>query len=292
MTFKTNLPDRSCAALSGFSVLELVGRDSGAFLQSQTMNDCAAMAPGQWQWNGWLTPKGRVIAIFALLRLESERWLWVVPDYPAAELAPRLQRFVFRSKLDLKPLSDLVCAAGPWPDGLTTGSVQHGHGDEWCLGWSQSARVGQRALWLLPPGHAALDAAAPGVDAAWVDADLSQGLPRLPPSQREAWTPQMLSLERLAAFSLRKGCYPGQEIVARTHYLGQAKRGLARLSGAALEAGQAVEAGGAAVGTVVAANATGTRALAVVTLGVESALTCAQAACTREPLLEGLWNSR
>jgi folate-binding Fe-S cluster repair protein YgfZ len=101
----------------------------------------------------------------------------------------------------------------------------------------------------------------------------------------------MLSLERLAAFSLRKGCYPGQEIVARTHYLGQAKRGLARLSGAALEAGQAVEAGGAAVGTVVAANATGTRALAVVTLGVESALTCAQAACTREPLLEGLWNS-
>ena len=56
------------------------------------------------------------------------------------------------------------------------------------------------------------------------DADIEHGLPRLSETQSELWTPQMLSLERLGAFSLKKGCYPGQEIVARTHYLGQAKR--------------------------------------------------------------------
>ena len=68
----------------------------------------------------------------------------------------------------------------------------------------------------------------PATDAAWLADDLAHGLPRLDESQREAWTPQMLSLERLHAFSLKKGCYPGQEIVARTHYLGQAKRALAQ----------------------------------------------------------------
>ena len=61
--------------------------------------------------------------------------------------------------------------------------------------------------------------------------DLEHGLPRLPASQAEHWTPQQLSLERLGAFSVKKGCYPGQEIVARTHFLGKAKRGLALLEG-------------------------------------------------------------
>ena len=60
----------------------------------------------------------------------------------------------------------------------------------------------------------------------WRASDLRLGFPRLPASQAEQWTPQMLSLDRLHAFSVKKGCYPGQEIVARTHFLGQAKRGL------------------------------------------------------------------
>ena len=72
---------------------------------------------------------------------------------------------------------------------------------------------------------------APAIDAAdalarWKAFDLAHGLPRLTASQAEQWTPQMLSLERLGAFSVKKGCYPGQEIVARTHFLGQVKRGL------------------------------------------------------------------
>ena len=66
----------------------------------------------------------------------------------------------------------------------------------------------------------------PSLQARWFAHDLHAGLPRLPASQREQWTPQQLSLERLHAFSVKKGCYPGQEIVARTHFLGKAKRGL------------------------------------------------------------------
>ena len=67
---------------------------------------------------------------------------------------------------------------------------------------------------------------------AWQVSDLRHGLPRLPASQREQWTPQQLALDRLAAYSVKKGCYPGQEIVARTHFLGKVKRGLVRLQGA------------------------------------------------------------
>ena len=70
---------------------------------------------------------------------------------------------------------------------------------------------------------------------AWIEQDLRHGLPRLPVSQREAWTPQMLSLQRLRAYSLSKGCYPGQEPVARLHYRGHPNRGLRVLENLVLD---------------------------------------------------------
>jgi folate-binding protein YgfZ len=227
MTFKTNLPSSSCPALAGFGVLSVSGPQAGAFLQAQLMNDVLALAPGQWHWSGWLTPKGRVIALFALLRLAEDHYLLVTPDMAAAELKGALQRFVFRSKLVLADAPGWVAATGPAQatsapnqfDGESPGPLALDLGDQ----------DQPRTLWLLPAGDPALAPADPAVDARWRAMDLAYGLPRLPAGQREAWTPQMLSLERLSAFSLKKGCYPGQEIVARTHYLGQAKRGLAGL---------------------------------------------------------------
>jgi len=99
----------------------------------------------------------------------------------------------------------------------------------------------------------------------WRAFDIAHGLPRLDADQREQWTPQQLSLERLRAFSVAKGCYPGQEIVARTHFLGQAKRGLSVLRGAAGAAnGEDVRAGEQALGKVV--SVAGDLALAVLPL--------------------------
>ena len=97
-------------------------------------------------------------------------------------------------------------------------------------------------------------------------------LPREGPRHSEARTPQMLSLDRLGAYSLRKGCYPGQEIVARTHYLGQAKRELLRISGEGLAEGQALAADGTPAGTLVCARGDGREALAVATAGLAGAL--------------------
>ncbi len=124
--------------------------------------------------------------------------------------------------------------------------------------------------------------------ARWDAFDLRHGLPRLPPSQAEQWTPQQLSLERLRAFSVKKGCYPGQEIVSRTHFLGKAKRGLVLLEGdTPFEAGSEVRAGDRAIGTVV--SAAGTLALAVMPLEREPGdLQVAGAPVRERPLLDGL----
>lgn len=239
MTFKPNPPQASCPALPDWGLLRLQGRDAAAFLQAQAMNDVAALAPGHWHWSGLLTPKGRVLALFALLREADDAFLLAAPDWPGDALAAHLRRFVFRSKLSLEVPAGWQAAAGPALDAPAPGQAL---GDA-AGGWALDLRGPgvPRGLWLLPAGHPALAPADDAATLAWREADLAQGLPRLAPAQREQFTPQMLSLERLRAFSLKKGCYPGQEIVARTHYLGQAKRALARFeAGAPVPAGAAV----------------------------------------------------
>ncbi len=242
VTFKANTLLPALHTLSGLSVLAVQGRDAAAFLQAQLMNDVAALAPGQWQWNGWLNPKGRVIALFALARAGDNDYFAVLPDFPAAELQQLLQRYVFRSKLELKAREDLACAAEfpalPAQSGPRD-RIAEAPANAWAL--DLSGEGGARTLWLLPTDSERLAPADAATDLRWRAQDLAQGLPRLGRDQSEAWTPQMLSLDRLSAFSLKKGCYPGQEIVARTHFLGKAKRGLFRLSGSGLRPGQAVQ---------------------------------------------------
>ena len=291
MPFKKNLPvAASLPALSGFSLLGIEGVEADSFLQAQTMNDVRALAPGRWHWNGWLNPKGRLVALFALARFADDTFIAVLPDFPAAELLPLLQRFVFRAKVKLRVRDDLVCAgefdAERSPDDagdLVDGTIEPG------MSLDLSAAGGARRLWLLPAASAALTMPQAVADARWLDQDLRHGLPRLPASQREAWTPQMLSLERLNAFSLKKGCYPGQEIVARTHYLGQSKRALRCLQGNGLTVGANVVDANGSIGTVISAAANGRIALAVCSRDAEPGhLQVAEQPLEHLPLLPGL----
>ena len=93
--------------LPGHDLLSIAGRDATAFAQAQFMNEVAALPVGHWQWNGWLTPKGRVIALFALLKRDAETLWLLLPDTDATDLAAKLQRYVFRSKLVLAARDDL-----------------------------------------------------------------------------------------------------------------------------------------------------------------------------------------
>ena len=219
-------------------VLSLHGRDALEFAHAQFMSDVAALDELHWQWSGWLTPKGRVVALFALLKLGPERLWLLLPDADPGLLAEQLRRFVFRSRLEIAAPALRVRgsflrpqrALGARCDGLPMDDMVRVELD---MGTPSAPRT----MLLSGLDPATPDSITAGVDQshaaqAWARFDLAHGLPRLSPDQSGQWTPQMLSLDRLNAFSVSKGCYPGQEIVARTHFLGKAKRGLARLRGA------------------------------------------------------------
>nr|WP_244668786.1 folate-binding protein [Xanthomonas phaseoli] len=242
--------------------VRLAGTDAVAFAHAQFANDVQALAVGQWQWNAWLTAKGRVIAIFALLREDDAHLLMLLPDGNAAEIAAQLSRFVFRRKLKISTV--VLFAYGSFV------APEHAHAAQADIGTQRieldlgSAAL-PRTLLLYSPDALATPIELPSVEAQWRRTDLQLGLARLVESQREQWTPQQLALDRLQAYSVKKGCYPGQEIVARTHFLGKAKRALQLLeTDAAVDAGAAVALDGSAIGTVV--SVAGNLALAVLPL--------------------------
>ena len=291
VTFKANPMPSLLPRLSGYSILAVEGPDSGAFLQSQTMNDVNSLAPGSWHWNGWLNAKGRLIALFALFHAEPGLYLALLPDFPVSELRERLQRYVFRSKVSLRHAEEFSCASdlSPGQPTATCRDVAVGNRN---AGWQfdMSGDHVARHLFVLPANDASLAPPDPDSQARWFANDLAHGLPRLEADQSEAWTPQMLSLDRLGAFSLKKGCYPGQEIVARTHYLGKARRGLARVAGVGLGKGLGLSnEKNEQVGQLICVTPDRREALAVVQLDhADQLIRAGEKAVTALALLEGL----
>ncbi|SKC42975.1 YgfZ/GcvT domain-containing protein [Pseudoxanthomonas indica] len=277
-------------ALPDHTVVSFQGPDAVAFAQAQFANDVSALAPGQWQWNAWLTPKGRVIALFALIRRDADTLWAVLPDLPAEDFVAPLQRFVFRRKVKIQARPELVVAGGHGVADARPDAVGGRFGErDGALVLDRGSDSAARYWWLGEAGQASL-----GVDEGeWLQRDLRDGVPRLGAAQREQWTPQQLSLDRLQAYSVKKGCYPGQEIVARTHFLGKAKRGLRLLhADAALAIGAAVSDGSRDVGEVVCAGAddsSGCWALAVMPLEVSMApLSVDSVTVSEHPLPGGL----
>jgi folate-binding protein YgfZ len=190
--------------------LTIEGADAVAFAQSQFSSNLAALANGRWQFSAWLDARGRVRALFHLVRLGDERLLLLLRGGTASTMVEALRRFVFRSRVTLE------C---PPPGALGTGDALPLHA---------TARDGDRLL-LGCGDHSLLlgDGIIP--DDAWQLPQLHQGWAWLPGNAVDTLLPPALSLYRLSAVALDKGCYPGQEIVARLHYRGGHKRHLHRI---------------------------------------------------------------
>lgn len=208
--------------LPNVSVLGILGPDAVSFANSQFMNDVTVLGDGEWQWNGWLNTKGRVICLFAVVRISENELLAVLPDYPAAELGRALMALVFRAKVQLGVWSELHASGAFAPGEFTAPNAIAGSFAERDIALDMGSPELPRVLRL------SLEQAPSDESAAlrWRAEDLRFGLPRMDPSLTHSWTPQQLSLQNLRAFSVKKGCYPGQEIVARTHFLGKSKREL------------------------------------------------------------------
>lgn len=191
--------------LSTQPTIELSGPDAAAYAQAQFCNDVDALPVGGAQLNAWLNPDGRIRALFHLLRPADDRFALVLRGGDAMALVRPLRMFVLRLKTKVEAVERAVAALDPGeapPDDAFTFAVDD-----------------ERRAALLLPGVAAPEATPQQFDA-WTRADIEAGLPWLPPHALDAVLPSWLDLARLGGISQKKGCYPGQEIVARLHFRG------------------------------------------------------------------------
>lgn len=273
------MPETRHCQRHDIGLLEVAGSDARSFLHAQTTQAIKDLPPTETRFAAWLSAKGRVKALFDVVPADGE-YLLVTESDNVDWLATELKRYVLRADVRLEVVTDRVVYScfGDLKPALTGLGIE--------LDPSQViAKDG--ALWLqtepssvLVVGQAgAFAPALPGTATADTDgailASVVAGRPALPAALRERYTPHMLNLDRQHAISFSKGCYPGQEIVARTQNLGAAKRRLNRFAigpGQRPSAGDAIiDADDQSVGDVnrVAATDSGYALLAVVPVSTE-----------------------
>jgi folate-binding protein YgfZ len=199
----------------GLGVMRARGADAGAFLQGQLSNDSTRSA-GQWQLSGYHTPQGRAIALLRLTQLAPDDLLALLPLELVGLVVARLKRYVLRAKVQITDDSPQWrirgYAATPV---LPAGALSLPYGSS-------------RRLVLIPQSAAPPDGPVDGTRSDWVAADIAEGLPQVYLATSEAFVAQMLNLDVTGGIALDKGCYTGQEIIARAHYRGQVKRRMQR----------------------------------------------------------------
>jgi len=248
----------SVAKLEDYGLLRVAGEDARAFLHAQLSNDIEHLAQDQARLAGWCSAKGRLLATFLVVPSSAGFLLQLARDL-LPTVAKRLQMFVLRSKVKIADASGEWAQFGVWgTDGGAPYSVSEREG---------AIAVGiEPERWLVLASAAASARYVPNAPAQdWALAEIRAGRPLIGLATQDQFVPQMVNLELAGGVDFHKGCYPGQEIVARAQYRGAVKRRMVRLRGAALRAGQELfsdDQPGQPGGTVV--NAAGDELLAVV----------------------------
>lgn len=245
--------------LSGFALLRASGEDAQNFLQSQLSSDIRLISSQSAQYSTYSNAKGRMQGSFLIWLYQGDYYLLLKADI-ADRVRQRLSMFILRSKVKLERVD-----AGWGLVGLISDEALSDH-DATGLKVSATEREvriqldATSALLLFespqPADLARLAAQMRLADEAfWTLRDIRAGIGWVSAATYEAFVPQMANMEVIGAISFQKGCYPGQEIVARTQYLGKVKRRMYRvLASIALEPGQPLfgeETGEQAIGAVV-----------------------------------------
>ena len=241
--------DSSLARLDHLAVLRMSGPDRVAVLQGQSSNDVQRVTPTQAQLTSFNNPKGRCYAI-AVLATWDDAHLLVTERSVAEDLLKRLRMYILRSKATLERAADLAVVGRLGGHRAAATDTTRTLACAVADGELAVEMPGARELLLVPADRAA---ALADDSEAWRLADVRAGLPTVVEATRERFVPLWLGLERFGAIDYRKGCYTGQEIVARTHYLGTVKQRLlrARSPFAAAPGAKVLGADGAALGEVV-----------------------------------------
>ena len=231
------------ADLSHFALVEASGEDASVFLQGQLTNDIEQVSNNASQLSGYCNQKGRLLASFRIFKKQDVLSL-IIPTELFDETFKRLKMYVMRSKVTFNNYSDEYVSIGiSGPDAGTelekqTGQIptetdQVTHSGD--LSIIKLAGV-QPRFQIVGPVEAMIklwqnldvNAAPVGKDV-WNLLEIRAGIPTIYQPTVEAFVPQMVNLELINGVSFKKGCYTGQEIVARMHYLGKLKRRMYRI---------------------------------------------------------------
>lgn len=260
------MTDNACCALERRSLIAFDGADARTFLHSQLTCDVAGLAADRSTYGAYCTPKGRALASF-LLWPTAAGFLMQVPQGVREAVQKRLSMYILRSKVvasDATPGYAQYGLAGPDAARMVErvlGAVPEGpHRMVRAEQGMALALPVERYLLVLPRERAAAFAAALGEalvyqpESWWDRLDIEAGVASVLPETQEQFVPQMFNLDALGGVSFTKGCYPGQEIVARMHYLGRVKE---RMFRARVPASAAPQPGDKVYGTDLGAQAAG-----------------------------------
>jgi folate-binding protein YgfZ len=233
------LPDPTSWAgallLSDLGVIEANGPDAATFLHGQLSQDMTGQPPHEARLAAYCSAKGRMLGSFVTLRPQAEQFCLITARNNLPALHKRLSMFVMRSKLKLSDASDTLVVLGLISQsvGKTLGdaaqamspwSVQ-AHADGWLLRLPDVLGV-PRWQWVGPQASATTVLsqvpALPAEQWAWLD--VMSGVPAIEAATVDQFVPQMINFELIGGVNFKKGCYPGQEIVARSQYRGTLKR--------------------------------------------------------------------
>jgi len=224
------------ADLSQLGVIAFRGGEAASFLQSQLTNDVRGLQTDAAQWNGYCSPKGRLLGNFLVWRQGEDYCLQLSGDILPSVLK-RLSMFIMRAKVQGRDASDenvrlvvsgkRAAAMVSTTMGVLPNTTMHTVSGE----SGQVIRVGDDkfVLSILPERAATVwqglrEAATPVGAPVWDWLRLNAGIPMIVAATQEQFVPQMVNFEVIGGVSFQKGCYPGQEIVARSQYLGKLKR--------------------------------------------------------------------
>ncbi len=227
--------DKHIYAIPDLAVLTVAGNDAAKFLQGQITCNIDDITETQSSLGALCNPKGRVITTFLLVK-KIDAFLLVLPKALLGSVRDRLQKYILRSDVQLTDSSDELCLIGlSYPSGQPGGLslpeqlfstsqqdaafINLSPEQNRCLVISEPETAA--TLWTVWTGDHGFQ---PQNSEQWRYLDIIAGLPWLTPETSEEFIPQMLNLDKLGGISFNKGCYTGQEIVARTHYLGKTKR--------------------------------------------------------------------
>ncbi|MGD8568792.1 MAG: folate-binding protein [Gammaproteobacteria bacterium] len=244
--FDNTKDDERRAATSGNILCELThlgyikvsGEEAQSFLQNQLSNDINQVSPQHSQLNAYCNAKGRALALFHVIQFNDAYYLQLPVELIATTLK-RLQMFVLRSKVTLQDASDelITCAlAGPnaatllaelvteVPEQVNQSACDEGIGITRVRGQQPRFLIYGDFQNLTGAWNRLKEGATVCSHHAWSLLDIHAGVPQIYAANVEAFVPQMMNLHSIDGISFQKGCYPGQEVVARMYFLGKLKR--------------------------------------------------------------------